>query len=136
MLSTLTLLCSVIFFFLTHFVVPTSQDDSSLLQLAMCLYRSKLWYLLSLLHRMDVILPFLFLLHPVDLYFCFKTQLKPEQEFSFFPTSMALCCTHLFLLITQYYYCDYQYMYFPTSLGSLRAEIMPEGSSLCPLDRP
>ena len=39
---------------------PLLKDYSALLQRAVCLHVPKLFYLLSLLHRMDVILPFFF----------------------------------------------------------------------------
>jgi len=66
-LSPFTLLGSISSFL--YSVVPSYQDCSPLLQYTVCLDLSKLLYLLSLLHRMDVILPSLLVLHSVDLGF-------------------------------------------------------------------
>ena len=85
-LSPFTLLGSITSFL--YSAVSSYQDYSPLLQHAVCLDLSKLLYLLSLLRRMDVILPFLFVLHPVDLNFCFSLSS---------PTSVALIYLYLSL---------------------------------------
>ena len=86
-LSTFTLLGSVTSFL--YSVVPSYQDYSSFLQHAMCLDLFKHLYLLSLLRRMDVILCSLFVLHPVDLHFCFSLSSLPSVALIYLYLSLS-----------------------------------------------